>query len=179
VERATRPDRRRQLREPALLSAGVSGEIWRSDDLGTSWQPWQAAAPYTQLIAATTSAVYVTSTATLHQRLSVVTPGVEGSTSVLPRLNVDRVVTSSTRPRLAVAFGTANGSADFLTYVTRDAGATWTRLRLPVPTDCSASGAALTRDGRLVVALDGARLYPDLDPPSVCPVASVLTSALG
>jgi hypothetical protein len=166
---------------PALLSAGTSGEIWRSDDLGTTWQPWQAVSPYLQVVAATSSAVYLTSTATLVQQLNVLTPGVDGTTAVLPRLSVDRVVTSSERPRLAVALGTARDrTEDLRAYVTRDAGATWMRLKLPAPAAlCSDAGAALTPDGRLVVSLDGPRLYPDLDPPSVCPIASVVSTPLG
>jgi photosystem II stability/assembly factor-like uncharacterized protein len=164
---------------PALLSAGTSGEIWRSDDLGMTWQPWQAVTPYLQVIAATPSATYLTSTATLGQQLNVLTPGTAGTTAVLPHLNVDRVVTSIDRPRLAVALGTTDRTDDLRAYVTRDGGASWTRLKLPAPAElCSDAGAALTRDGRLVVSLDGPRLYADLDPPSSCPIASVVSTAL-
>ena len=166
---------------PALLSAGSSGEIWRSGDLGMTWQPWQQVTPNLQVIAATPRAVYLLSTTTaIGQRLNVLEPGADHVSIVLPRLNVERVVLSSERPRLAVALGTARDrTEDLRAYVTRDAGATWTRLRLPAKAAlCSDAGAALTPDGRLVVSLDGPRLYADLDPPSVCPIASVISTPL-
>ena len=166
---------------PALLSAGTSGQIWRSDDLGTTWQPWWRVDPYLQVIAATSSAVYLTSSIpAISQRLIVFAPGADHVSVVLPRLNVERVVASSEHPRLAVALGTVRDRTnDLRMYVTRDAGATWTRLQLPAKAAlCSDAGAALTPGGRLVVSLDGPRPYPDLDPPTACPIASVVSTAL-
>jgi photosystem II stability/assembly factor-like uncharacterized protein len=165
----------------SLLSAGNSGEIWRSDDLGMTWQPWHTVTPSLEVIAATPSAVYLLSTTTaIGQRLNVLTPGSGSVSVVLPHLNVERVVVSSEQPRLAVALGTVRDhTEDLRAYVTRDAGATWKRLQLPAKAaPCADAGAALTPDGRLVVSLDGPRLYADLDPPTTCSIASVRSTPL-
>ncbi|MEO9176547.1 MAG: hypothetical protein ABI317_13615 [Gaiellales bacterium] len=160
--------------QAVMLTEGTTGAIWRSTDLGLSWQPWVTVPENLFVTAATPKALYLVNSAV--GGLAVLTAGAAAPRSVheLARITVDHVATSFAHPALAVATGTdATGGARV--YATRDAGTTWTRLATPIPSGCSTRDAALTPSGRLVLAL--AEPAPDA-PTAACPVASILSTPL-
>jgi hypothetical protein len=155
-----------------LYDQGIDNVIGRSLDLGRTWQPWITPTDATVFnpLAATSLALYLDG----YPGLEVARGG--PTAHVVPALagiSVDQVLTTFAHPALAVALARRSPLGGLVAYVTRDAGATWQRLPIPVGTNCFAVASTLSPDGRLVTAFgDASTSLPG------CRTASVVSTPL-